>query len=114
MIQCRAFAIRLYNPFTKSAVKMLIISKEGICVKIHVSSSKFYINTIKCHEFAICLYKPFRKSIVIIFCSGKLGNTFTEVTGHNLLRRTGYWLDKGIEILPQNEVESAPEFFFPF
>jgi hypothetical protein len=42
---------------------------------------------IKCRGFTICSYKLFRKSAVIMFYSRKLGNNFTEVTGHNVAEK---------------------------
>jgi hypothetical protein len=47
-----------------------------------------------------------------MFYSGKLGNILLKLLVTTLLRRTGYCLKDVIEILQQNEVESAPEIFF--
>jgi hypothetical protein len=49
-----------------------------------------------------------------MFYSGKPDKILLKLLVTTLLRRTGYILDEVVEILPQNEVKSTPDFIFLF
>ena len=70
---------------------------------------------MKCREFAICSYKPFGRSAVIRFYSGKLGNSFTDVTGHNVAEKNWILVGRSCRDLnPKMRWNRYQNFFFSF
>jgi hypothetical protein len=69
---------------------------------------------IKYHELVICSYKAFRKSAVIMLHSGKLGNTVTEVTGHNVAEKNWILVGRRYRDFTSKCGRIGTRIFFPF